>query len=98
MNYGKAIRLARSARGLTQQELADRAGLNSSYISLLEKGHRVPGTKALEALSEALEVPMYLLMLMGSDQEDLRGVPKEKAEALASELLQLVVDFRGTET
>ena len=34
------LRLARKLAGLTQQELADRAGVTNSFISLLEAGKR----------------------------------------------------------
>jgi transcriptional regulator with XRE-family HTH domain len=34
------LRLARKIAGLTQHELADRAGVDHSFISLLENGER----------------------------------------------------------
>ena len=40
MNIGQAIQLARSKRKLSQAELAKRAGISVSYLSLLERGRR----------------------------------------------------------
>ena len=36
--FGQRVREQRVARGLTQQELADRAGLHRSYIGDVERG------------------------------------------------------------
>ena len=44
MNLGKAITLSRTRRGLTQAELAKRAGLSVSYLSLLEQNKRTDPT------------------------------------------------------
>jgi transcriptional regulator with XRE-family HTH domain len=43
---------------LTQQDLADRAGLERSYISLLESGRRLPGLEVLIRISKALGIPL----------------------------------------
>jgi len=37
-DLGRAIAGARAARGLTQSELADRTGINRSYLAELEQG------------------------------------------------------------
>ena len=71
MNYGKALRIARAMAGLQQKELADRAGLNSSHICLIEMGKRRPSVQALEKLCKALGVPNHLFMLLGADASDL---------------------------
>ena len=46
----------REARKLTKQELAKRAGISASYMTMLENGDK-PGTpKVVEKLAEALAV------------------------------------------
>ncbi len=90
MKYGKAIRAVRSARGLTQQTLAETIGLDSSYISLIENGRRVPSLKVLEDIATALATPLYLLLLLGSEAEDLRGTSPERAQELGVLLLDIV--------
>jgi transcriptional regulator with XRE-family HTH domain len=91
MDYGKAIRIARAARGISQKDLASLAGLNGNYISLIESGHRVPSTEAVESLAKALKVPMYLLALLGSAPEDLNGISSEHASILGQQMLALLV-------
>ena len=91
MNYGDAVKKARGIRGLSQRELAKEAGLDPSYVSLIETGRRAPSTKALESIADALGVPLYLLGFLGSDEDDLRGIDKASADALGRQLLEVVV-------
>ena len=90
MDFAKALRTARAARGLSQKQLAAQAELDSSFISLLESGQRTPSTATLEAISKALEVPMYLIMLLASEPEDLRGLPPNEARVLGHQILTLL--------
>lgn len=60
---GRNIRRVRTARGLSQEEVAFRAGMKRSYLSEVELGQRNPTVRALERLSHALEVdPRDLLI------------------------------------
>ncbi|HKF53230.1 MAG TPA: helix-turn-helix transcriptional regulator [Candidatus Acidoferrales bacterium] len=72
MNYGKAIKIARAIAGLQQKELAKRADIDPSLVSLMEKGKRQPSVQSLEKLSKALHVPPYLLTLMATEDDDVR--------------------------
>lgn len=55
------LRSERLRRKLSQESLAAKAGLSVSYISMLERGMRVPPLDTLEALAKALGVsPLYL--------------------------------------
>ncbi|WP_371930866.1 helix-turn-helix domain-containing protein, partial [Paracoccus spongiarum] len=40
--FGDAVRQARATAGLTQEELAERAGLDRSYVGGVERGDRNP--------------------------------------------------------
>jgi transcriptional regulator with XRE-family HTH domain len=52
------LRRARVHRGMTQVELAGLAGLASSYISMIERGHRkLTRRDQVNALAAALKVP-----------------------------------------
>ena len=53
---GRNIRRVRSASGLSQEEVAFRAGMKRSYLSEVELGQRNPTVRALERLSHALDV------------------------------------------
>ncbi|MFF3444488.1 multiprotein-bridging factor 1 family protein [Streptosporangium sp. NPDC002721] len=57
-NYGKVVRLARRARGLTQQELGGRTGYSAATISRLETGHQaLDDMTTLRILARALDIP-----------------------------------------
>lgn len=46
----------RKEKGLTQEELAERSGLNQQYLSGLERGQRNPTILTVYELAIALEV------------------------------------------
>src|SRR5215467_7582566 len=55
--FGVLLRRYRGARGLTQEELAERAGLHTQEISKLERGvRRTPRTTTVEFLADALRL------------------------------------------
>ena len=51
---GLNVRKRREARELTQENLAERAGLDATYISGIERGLRNPGVKNVAKLAKAL--------------------------------------------
>lgn len=55
------IKLWREYRGLTQQELADRAGISKPYLSQIETGKRQGTVETLSALARSLDVPLDAL-------------------------------------
>ena len=53
---GRNVRRARIDKGLTQEELAERAGTSQFYISSLEAGRRNPTVVTVACLAQALGV------------------------------------------
>ena len=53
---GNAIKEQRYALGISQEELAARAGLHRTYVSEVERGERNPSIASIEKLAQALEV------------------------------------------
>lgn len=58
---GQAVRAERVRRGLSQEELAERAGLDRTYISGLERGTRNPALTTQQKVASALGVPLSTL-------------------------------------
>ena len=96
MNFGKAIRIARSIGGHTQRELAELAGVDPSLVSMLEKGARQPSTSTLHSISEALEIPLPLLMMLGAESNDLKSVSAEEFQGLSQAIARLVLGDGST--
>ncbi len=53
---GENIRRLREEAGLTQRELAKKAGVSHSYISEVERGSTVPSVRLIEKIAKALGV------------------------------------------
>jgi len=64
--FGQVLREIRTERGLTQGQLAYKAATTPEYISMLETGDRIPSTRLLVRLTNALSTtPDYLLRRAG---------------------------------
>ena len=58
LDGGNPIRVWREHRGLSQAELATRAGISASYLSQLESGKRAGTTEVLAALATVLSLTL----------------------------------------
>jgi transcriptional regulator with XRE-family HTH domain len=90
MNIGQAIQLARSKRKMSQAELAKRAGISVSYLSLLEREKRDPPLSTLRRISSALRVPLELLLFLGAEGGELGSLNRDLAGQLAYTVLELL--------
>ena len=54
--FGRAVRRRREALGISQEELADRAGLHRTYIGDVERGERNIALVNIVRLAKALGV------------------------------------------
>ena len=60
-HIGEAIKQARLAKNLTQEELGERIGVQKAQISRLEKGQNIT-IASLMRLFEAMDIPLTLDM------------------------------------
>ncbi len=58
MDIGHKLRTIRKQRGLSQRELAARAGLTNGTISLIEKNRTSPSVASLKSLLDAIPISM----------------------------------------
>ena len=54
--FGQRVRLLRKQAGLSQEGLAEAAGLHRTYVSSIERGQRNVGLDNIVRLARALEV------------------------------------------
>lgn len=62
MEFSQIVKSLRLERGWSQQEVADRVGLNKMTISQYENGKRKPSFEVIEALAEIFHVDMNYLL------------------------------------
>jgi len=91
MNYSRAIKTARATKGVSQKKLASLTSLDASYISRIESGDRIPTLEVVETIAKALHIPVYLLMLLASEQKDLQGLPEKETKEIANNLLGVLL-------
>jgi transcriptional regulator with XRE-family HTH domain len=91
MNLGRAIALCRQQRNLKQVELAKRAGISSTYLSLLERNERKdPSMSIIQSIAEALQVPTGILFFLASEDTELAGLSSELREKLSFAALKIL--------
>jgi transcriptional regulator with XRE-family HTH domain len=66
---GNAIKAHRTSLGISQEELAHRAGLHRTYVSDLERGARNPSIESIQKLARALHVSVARLFQAPGDSE-----------------------------
>jgi transcriptional regulator with XRE-family HTH domain len=69
--FGRAVRRLRVEAGLSQEQLAEGAGLHPRYVSDIERGHRNPGVVNVAGLASGLGVD--LVALMSAVEEERRS-------------------------
>lgn len=70
-SFGKAIRNNRAKLGISQEELADRAGLHRTYVSDVERGVRNLSLESIEKLADALELSIGALFARAVGAQEL---------------------------
>lgn len=63
-NFGRV----RKAKGLTQEQVAERSGFSQQYLSDLERGRRNPTVVSVYELAVALDVNYLELLMQYTDQ------------------------------
>jgi len=89
MNLGKAVKLCRTQKDLSQTELAEAADISVSYLSLLERERRDPSLSTVEKIAAALKVPMIILMFLAADNSELSNIDSQLVEKLSYIALKL---------
>ena len=71
--FGVRVKSVRTDRGMTQEALAEAAGLHPTFISNVERGYRVPSVPTLLRLAKGLGVKPSLLVDTLTQTDDPRS-------------------------
>jgi transcriptional regulator with XRE-family HTH domain len=61
-SFGQAVKAYRVACGMTQEQLAEAAGLHPGYLGTVERGEKNISLRSIIALCLALDIPPSALM------------------------------------
>jgi predicted ATPase/transcriptional regulator with XRE-family HTH domain len=75
--FGALLKRYRRAAHWTQEELAERVGYSPHYVSMLERGVRLPASTSADTFSDALALP-------GEERAALRAAARHTREAQAA--------------
>lgn len=56
LKFGESVRRLRKERNLSQEALAERAGMNADFVGFIERGENVPTLTTILQLARALGV------------------------------------------
>ncbi len=65
--FGEAVRRLRKEAGLSQEQLAERAGTDFTQIGGVERGQRNPGYETLLRLSAALGTSLSAILALADE-------------------------------
>ena len=90
MNIGKTLKLCRTAKDLSLETVAKRAGISTSYLSRLENDKAEPSLALVSKVAEALEVPVPVIIFLASDDNDLKHMDKKMEQRFSELALGLI--------
>lgn len=101
---GQRIRGLRKAKGLTQEDLGAKCGVNYKYVGAIERGEENPSLSTLEKMAKGLGVEIYDLFRFHHEEKDpvklkkelinnIKRIAKEETETLQT-ILKLVNALR----
>ena len=76
-HFGATVRELRETQGWTQEQLAEHAGLNRSYVGEIERGTCIASIVTVDKLAQAFAVPMARLLSASDKQASLTGSVNE---------------------
>jgi len=101
---GERILAYRKKTGLTQEELAEKAGVHHTYIGQLERGEKNATLQTIEKIACALNLPLEILfeaIVLGENQSPIARdiyniVAKlpEKEQHILVNILRKIVEYR----
>ena len=71
MDIGNVLKLVRTRKNLTQQEMADTLGISQNYLSLIESNKKKPSIDLITEFAKVLKISTEALLFASSE------IPKE---------------------
>src|SRR5262245_32404039 len=85
--FANSVKRWRNHRGLTQEELAERADLHRTYISDVERGARNLSLESIDKLARALGISLPILF----SPDESPGAPANRSSAPSAESVEIIL-------
>ncbi|MDD3334286.1 MAG: helix-turn-helix transcriptional regulator [Eubacteriales bacterium] len=98
VDMGSRVRKQRQAMGLTQEELAEKINVSTSFIGHVERGSRKGSMDTVVALANALNVSMDYLLSASLNNNGLGPMPQglsKKQKDVMHEILSTLQNQLG---
>lgn len=89
---GQTVLSYRKKNKMTIREFADYAGISTSLISQIERGHANPSLSVLELIAKALNVPLFTLFINEIDTDSLISKKKDRKKVYRENSDHIVYD------
>ncbi|MEF9941434.1 MAG: helix-turn-helix transcriptional regulator [Lachnospiraceae bacterium] len=104
LEIGKRIRIARLAKGISQEQLAELVGVGTTHISHIETGNTIGSMKIFIAIVDALEVSADTLLcdnlkqskdvFIGEIANEIKDCNKEEVRFIAKMVKTIKQELR----
>ena len=95
--FTENLKFYRKKAGLSQQQLAERCGMATNYLSEIEREQKFPSVETIERLSLELNVPAHILFWDSRTSVDselmIKRRNEEFCEKLLSEVSRMLKDY-----
>lgn len=89
---GQTVLSYRKKNNMTIRKFADYAGISTSLISQIERGHANPSLNVLELIAKALNVPLFTLFINDIDTDSLISKKKDRKKVYRENNDHIVYD------
>ena len=93
---GIKIQSIREKKGITQDQLGEKIGINAKYVSAIERGKKNLTILTLEKIAKGLDVELYELLILPLELEPIQRVTKAIESLIKNsdaKTLSLCLDF-----
>lgn len=70
VKFGKVVKQIRQQKKLSQEKLAEMAGLDRTFVSLIERGRRRPTLESAARISKALNLSLSWMVATAERKRD----------------------------
>jgi transcriptional regulator with XRE-family HTH domain len=91
MDIAGALQALREDNGLTQEQLAAKAGVTRPYVSQIETGKKEPKVSTIADLCDAMEVSPVAFVVLAIEEDEIRDDGRELWNRIKPHLTDLIL-------